>query len=149
MGKALLLAIAVGLVGCGGEANEPSPLVGNWILVQGDAAVGMDFNADGRYGVGVIRTATDGVTINGQIERGTYSASERQVTFSPEQWTCPGMSPSHTFNYRVSPGSLTIEASDGVQLFMANAATGGSAQLTYGCFADDGTFTARPLGPAR
>lgn len=146
--RAWLVAAALfGAAGCGGADGDP--LLGSWTFdVSTDEVIGMTFLDDGTYLTQDI-FITGGNTAVDEAEKGSYVAAGNAITFTPTSSTCPGPVPRWSAAYSVRSDALQLTPGATTVVFQ-RAATGGSATnfaVTFGCFAQDGTFTPRQLAP--
>lgn len=145
MKTALLVLAVAGIAGCGAE---PDPVVGTWRFdVAANDFIGVTFNDDDTY-------ATQHFTVGGnaafdEAESGTYVRSSSTITFTPRKSSCPGPVPAWSVGYVLSSASLAMDFGTTVISFVRQPTGdgGGSFVITFGCFAQDGTFTARAVTP--
>jgi hypothetical protein len=150
MGILATIGVGLSLVGCGGGSQTPQErLIGNWIYSNADGTVGedIDVKSDGTYVLSVIQV-TSATSGNVQEERGTYVATDSQVTTTPQEWSCPGPDPVSTMQYSFSGDILVISGPTGLLSLNPNTAPASSGvAITFGCFQSDGSFVAEALAP--
>lgn len=148
--RTLLLA-AVLLVGCDGGSDPATPndaLVGAWLYDGGDFGAALAFYDDGTYAAHNIYPTGASSALD-QIEKGSFDADGRRVSFFPSQSTCPGPVPSYYSDYVARASTITLTGGSLAVTFeriQAQDPSGGLA-LTLGCFYPDGTFAPGPLSP--
>lgn len=146
--KWMLLAVLATVAACGGSSETPEQrLIGQWIYTNGsgEAAVDITFNADSTYKAQDAQL-TSNTSANDEVETGIFSATDTEITSTPQQWTCPGPYPAYTVSYQFNGDSLVVTYSTGVMTMSRNTTPASSnANLTFGCFQSDGSFVTEPL----
>lgn len=145
----LLAALGVVTVGCGSPEGPAQRLNGTWIYIAADnsVAVGATFSPDGTYVLQEM-SLTSTNSADDEIETGTFSATDSDITTVPQQYSCPGPDPATTVAYDFSGSSLQIVSSSGITTLGRDTAQPSSMfSLTLGCFQSDGSFVAQPLAP--
>ncbi len=144
------LAVLLAAVAACGGGNSETPeerLIGQWVYTNSSGSTGIDvtFNTNATYTLQVMRL-TSTTSANDQVETGIYSATENELTFTPQKYTCPGPVPVFTEGYSFNGDSLSMLFSDAVLVYSRSttpAATNFS--ISFGCFQTDGSFVQAPL----
>lgn len=134
--RALLLAVAVLESACASSSSDAPSLDGNWIYVddQGTAGLGVTFNDDGTYAA-FLMALTSRSSADAEVETGTFTAQGGTVTFTPQEWTCPGPDPASSVKYTFRNGNLLLSFPSGIISLQQNTASSDEAfSITYGCF---------------
>jgi hypothetical protein len=133
------------LVGCGASSPEEQ-LAGTWIYANGNDGVGLTFTADGTYVAQVLQLISSS-SADDEIEKGIYSVSGNQITWTPQEYTCPGPDAVYSTSYSFSGGNLVIVtpgSADIVSLTRDTSSASGSSSLVLGCF-QSGSFVQESL----
>jgi hypothetical protein len=149
----LVAAIAVsGGASCGG--SDPSPLsivVGKWYAQVGSCITEYNFSADGTFAYAPSVCVLSNGTVGAQEEVGNYTVSAGQIDFTTVQSTChdssidPHRVPWAVY-YARSGSSLILMYTNATIVLQPNTATG-TAVVSLGCYATDGTFSPSTIGP--
>src|ERR1700722_8176662 len=111
----IIVLAALIAIGCGSSGTPGHGLVGNWLSASADGttAVAATFTNQGTYVLAQLQL-TSGTTANGQVETGTFTATETQFTSTPEDYTCPEPDPVATVSYSFDGATLQVDNSDGI-----------------------------------
>jgi hypothetical protein len=140
MSKYLAIALALAAVGCGSGSGSSS-IYGDWLRSSNGLVVGVTFETDGTYSARTMQVVSR-TAVNQQLETGSAAFEPGAFTLTPDKWSCAERSePSH-FEYSIDDGTLYIA---GTPYTRNDAAPDAGTVVTVGCFAEDGTFTARAL----
>ena len=136
--------------GCGDDESGPS-LVGDWVAPGDgpyDCAFGVTFEADGTYVQGTACTL-EGGGLGVEVYGGTYTASDDEITLKQTHGTCPEAEPlTERLVYELDGDRLRLGDTSGtVVLSRAEGGDDITGQAAYGCYAQDGSFTPRPISP--
>ena len=144
--KWTLVVLLATVASCGGNSETPKErLIGKWIYTGSSAGIGLQFDSDAAYSVQVLQL-TSTTTGNDEVEKGAYSATDTQITFTPKMYTCPGPVPVYTLDYSFNGDSLSVLFSNGAMGFSRNTEPASSNFIiTFGCFQSDGSFVSSPL----
>jgi len=141
---AVLLAVSIG---CGDDNDEPG-IVGDWVSPSDgpyDCAYGMTFESDGTYVEGTVCTL-EGGDLGVEAYSGTYTTSGDELTLTQTHGTCPeAEAGAERLAYELDGDKLRVGSAAGTVVL--ERAEGGdvTGQATYGCYAQDGSFTPRPI----
>jgi hypothetical protein len=135
------------VIGCGSSSPEEQ-LAGTWTYTSGNSGVGLTFDTDGTY-VAQVLQLTSATSGDDEVEKGTYVATSNQITWTPQEYTCPGPDPVYVTPYSFSGGNLVIVTPGSaavVTLVRETSSGGGNSSLVFGCF-QSGSFAAESLAP--
>jgi hypothetical protein len=139
--KWTLVAVLVTMAACGPNSETPEQrLIGKWAYSDTSSWGGLQFYSTSAYGAETLQP-TSTTTANEESERGVFSASETEITFTPQGYSCPGPEPVYTLPYQFNGDVLVVTYQTGsVSLSPNTAFPSWSASVTYGCFQSDGSF---------
>lgn len=143
----VLLAL---VVGCGG-ADQSTPeqqVVGSWLFTSadGNSGFGAVFKDDGTY-TSAILVASSSTSAEAEVEKGTYSATDTQITFTPNEFSCAGPDAIYAAPYKVDGQSLVLTLGSNVVIMAPNTDPASSnGLLQTGCF-NAGVFTPQAVAP--
>jgi len=145
------LAATVALcLACGGGGDGAADrLQGNWLFTDSanGFGFGIAFKPGDSYTVYTMNL-TSQTSARAQIENGTFSASDAEITTVPKESTCAGPATVDTVKYVLSPSALVITAGATViSLIRDTTPVDASFVLSLGCFQPDGTFVPSGLQP--
>jgi hypothetical protein len=144
-GFALLCAL---VLGCGEDESGPE-LTGVWFTESGgdyECAYGISFESDGTYAESTVCTLTDG-SIGAEVYGGTYTAGNGQLTLHQTHGTCPAKPLTVEVSYELDGDTLRLQNASQVKVLSRAEDDGQTGQAQYGCYAQDGSFTPRPISP--
>ena len=147
--KWTLVVLLATVASCGGGNSETPKerLIGKWLYSGSSAGIGLQFNSDATYSAQVLQLTSD-TTGNDEVEKGVFSATDTQIVFTPQMYTCPGPLPVYTLAYTFNGDSLSVMFSTGAMGFSRNTVPASSNFIiTFGCFQSDGSFVTSPLAP--
>jgi hypothetical protein len=144
--KWILVVLLAAMASCGGNSETPKErLIGKWFYSGSSAGIGLQFDSVDTYSAQVLQL-TSTSTGNDEVETGVFSATDTEITFTPQKYTCPGTDPVYTLTYHFNGDSLSVLYSTGAVLLSRNTTPPSSnAILTFGCFQSDGSFVTSPL----
>jgi hypothetical protein len=147
--KWTLVALMATVAECGGGSSETPQqrLIGQWLYTNSAGSAGADitFNANATYTAQILQL-TSTTSANDEVETGIFSTTDTEITFTPQNYTCPGSYPVYSLAYTFNGDSLLLSFSTGAVGFSRNkypAATNFS--LAFGCIQSDGSFVVSPL----
>ena len=148
--KWTLVAVLAAVAACGANSETPEQrLIGTWVYANAadTSGLGVQFKGDSTYEL-VIMQLTSSTSANVEAETGVFSATDTELTFVPQQWTCPGPYPSYTVSYHFNGDTLVVTSSTGATMLSRDTSppwTNG--YIAYGCFQSNGSFVAEALAP--
>jgi hypothetical protein len=148
--RALLWAIVALGMGCGSAPGEQ--LDGWWESINADGTIGVFVGFDRGKGT----YAAQRIVLNyndqhlgigdDQVEVGAYTATDKAITFTPQQSTCPGPVVATVQMYAVSGRALQIRNWSWAQS-LSGVFGAPSLSLSLGCYNTGGGFDGYGLAP--
>jgi hypothetical protein len=128
-------------------SSSPPSLDSTWEYADSasESGNGLTLKSNGTY-VSSILSLTSSTSANAQIETGTFKLSGSEITFTPQQWSCPeATDPPYSAGFEQNGDTLTLSYSSGAIAYQLDTSTASTFALSDGCFLQDGTFIASPL----
>jgi hypothetical protein len=150
MTRCIALAAAVALAACGSDDESRPAIEGDWLYVHDggfDCATGASFGDDGTFELAVL-CSLEGGGYGIQLSTGDYDVlDDDEVELRFTRSSCPGGTRETTVvRWRVEGDQLSLVDDAGAILLERNdAEPGGGAQVTVGCWGEDGSFSPHPL----
>ena len=144
-GYALLCVV---VLGCGDGEAKPA-IVGTWLAESEgpyECAYGITFEDDGGYLEATICKLNDG-SYGVEGYGGTYETSDGTATLHQTHGTCAASPLTVRVQYDVDGDTLTLQNEKGLKVLSRAGDSDETIQSQYGCYAQDGSFTPRPLAP--
>jgi len=145
-----LAVLLVAVAACGSNTVTPQErLIGEWTYTNsaGNAGVVITFKTDDTYSAQVMQL-TSTTSANDEVETGVFSVTDTTITFTPQQYTCPGPDPIYTYKYAFNGDSLSMLIPSGAVAFTRYTGPAASnAVITFGCIQSDGSFVQSQLAP--
>lgn len=134
---------------CGDDASKTPSIEGSWYLSSSakECDLGLVFDGE-NFEADTICTLNSG-QVAVEAYAGTYVAANGQLTTATTHSSCAGTSRDEaTESYDFIDGKLRIASPDGVLIFerLPDSDTSNGA-FAYGCFDDQGVFSASPVKP--
>ena len=128
----------------GSSGSAGTGIYTDWKFVNAIGAVraGLTVRQDGSYErTSLAETATTAADV--QVEDGTFVVDGETLKLTPTQSSCSGADPAYSLAYALQDGGLAIGANK--QVYVPGDAKAAYAEITIGCFAASGDFTAAPV----
>lgn len=148
MVKRLATAVLLAAMGCG-DGEDPGPtLEGFWYIENSDGCLlGLVVEGE-QYQVATI-CDLEGGGVGIEAEAGTVWTEGDEITFVPKQSSCPnGDHSTDVLNYDFVGDQLRLSGNAGILIFERGEDASGSGpggQASYGCYDEEGYFTASPV----